>query len=84
MTELLGPKPPDWFVGDGCTMSPDGWWREACRWHDWCYATEMVSRWTADWYFYRNLLRLHVPPKQCLVYWLAVRTCGWRAWRKGK
>lgn len=34
---LVGPTPPEGFVDDGCTMSPDGWWRRACRIHDYEY-----------------------------------------------
>lgn len=34
---LRGPEPPDDFEGNGCTMSPDLWFREACRIHDWEY-----------------------------------------------
>lgn len=34
---LVGPKPPDDFKDDGCSMSPDGWWKPACRVHDWEY-----------------------------------------------
>ncbi|HRT03619.1 MAG TPA: hypothetical protein P5513_06730 [Candidatus Diapherotrites archaeon] len=34
---LHGPKPPDDFEGNGCTLSPDFWFREACRIHDWEY-----------------------------------------------
>lgn len=35
--DLVGPKVPDGFVDDGCSMSPDGWWRSACRVHDYEY-----------------------------------------------
>ena len=28
---LVGPVVPAGFVDDGCSMSPDGWWRAACR-----------------------------------------------------
>ena len=31
---LRGPDAPEGYVSDGCTMSPDCWWREACRIHD--------------------------------------------------
>ena len=34
---LVGPKPPDEFEGDGCSFSPDLWFRAACRIHDWEY-----------------------------------------------
>jgi hypothetical protein len=35
--KLVGPKVPLGFVDDGCSMSPDGWWRKACRVHDYEY-----------------------------------------------
>jgi len=34
---LVGPEVPLGFVDDGCSMSPDGWWRRACRVHDYEY-----------------------------------------------
>lgn len=34
---LKGEKPPEYFEGDGCTLSPNLWFREACRYHDWEY-----------------------------------------------
>jgi len=34
---LYGPVPPEDFEGNGCTLSPDLWFREACRIHDWEY-----------------------------------------------
>lgn len=35
--KLVGPDVPAGFVDDGCSMSPDGWWRAACRVHDYEY-----------------------------------------------
>lgn len=35
--KLVGPNVPAGFVDDGCSMSPDGWWRAACRVHDYEY-----------------------------------------------
>lgn len=35
---LVGPKPPERFICDGCTMAPDGWWYEACKVHDYEYS----------------------------------------------
>lgn len=76
---LHGPEPPDWFDGDGCTLVPDGWWREACRWHDWAYRSDVeITRWTADWNFLRNLLILRCPTRLCLWYWIGVRVFGRR------
>lgn len=34
---VLGPIPPRDFIDDGCTKSPDMWWRPACRIHDYEY-----------------------------------------------
>lgn len=58
---LIGPKPPEGYTTDGCTLSPDYvadrpvW--PACVIHDYHY-TGVVSRWRADWIFMRNLYRL--------------------------
>lgn len=35
---LVGERPPKGFACDGCTMSPDWFWFEACVYHDWAYA----------------------------------------------
>ena len=35
--KMVGPKVPLGFVDDGCSMAPDGWWRRACRVHDYEY-----------------------------------------------
>lgn len=79
---LLGPKPPDDFKGDGCTSCPDGWWREACRYHDWAYRSDVpVSRFMADCYLLCNLWRLGCPFGT--VMWSAVRIFGGRCWRTG-
>ena len=92
--ELVGPKPPPGFTGNGCTASPDylrgvPLW-VACRLHDWHYSGEAgVSRFLADHYFQRNLFRV------CRAYGLgrfrswvvsihysvAVRFLGWRNYR---
>ncbi len=87
-TELLGPHPPDGFVGDGCTAvieKPE--WVEACRWHDWSYvlirraivagAPKHIAkgmRRVADARFRANLKTLGGPARQ---YWLGVRLAGW-------
>ncbi len=44
--KLVGPEVPLGFVDDGCSMSPDGWWRRACRIHDYEYhlIRELVAR----------------------------------------
>lgn len=84
---LIGPKPPEGYVTDGCTMSPDYvadrpvW--PACVIHDWHYSG-VVSRWRADWRFMRNIYRLlragdfFLPSAVAvsLTYWWAVRTRG--------
>ncbi len=36
--ELVGPTPPPEYKDNGCSMSPDGWWRAACRVHDYEYS----------------------------------------------
>jgi len=91
--KLIGPKPPEGFESNGCTCSPDYladrpvW--PACVIHDWHYATGKVSRWTADWRFFRNLYRLlrigglifGAAFVLGLTYWWAVRTKGRAYWR---
>ena len=37
MKKLHGPEIPDNFVTDGCSMSPDMFWRPACVVHDYEY-----------------------------------------------
>lgn len=81
---LLGPRPPDNFIGDGCTSSPDGWWREACRYHDWAYREDVpVSRLAADWYLFCNLRTLGCPTRWAVWYFVAVRCFGRWCWRTG-
>ena len=84
---LIGPKPPEGYAADGCTLSPDYvadrpvW--PACVVHDYHY-TGVVSRWRADWILMRNIYRLlraedfSVLPALfvSLTYWWAVRTRG--------
>ncbi len=36
--KLIGPTPPLEYKDNGCSMSPDGWWRAACRVHDYEYS----------------------------------------------
>lgn len=84
---FYGPRPAVWFVGDGCTCSPDGLfgldWSEACRWHDWAYRYDTdVSRLAADWYFLRNLRVCGCPRRWAVWYFIAVRVCGWRHFNK--
>lgn len=80
---MLGPKPPNDFDGNGCTGVPDGWWYEACRYHDWAYRPDVpISRWLADWYFFRNLISRHCPMSLAILYWFGVRCFGRRFFRK--
>jgi hypothetical protein len=79
---LLGIRPPDDFTGDGCTGSPDGWWSEACRYHDWAYRADVpITRLQADWYLWSNLRLMGCPPLTALCYFLAVRCFGRRFFR---
>lgn len=84
---MHGQRPPAWFIGDGCSFSPDGLfghdWREACRWHDWAYRCDVdVSRWYADWCFARNLIERGCCLRWAIWYWLAVRLFGWKYWNR--
>jgi hypothetical protein len=81
---MFGPKPPVWFEDNGCTHAPDGWWTEACRYHDWHYSPwTRTSRIGADWYFFLNLICCKAPMHVCLYYPLAVRVFG-KKYFKGK
>lgn len=85
--KMFGPRPEKWFVGDGCTFSPDGFygldWSEACRWHDWCYRQDVqITRVWADLYFMCNLVVCGCPLRWAFWYFLAVRVCGWRHWNR--
>jgi hypothetical protein len=84
---MYGPRPPDWFTGDGCSFSPDGFWgrnwREACRYHDWAYRQPIpITRWIADVYFYHNLRLRGCPRRWAVWYFLVVRMMGWSCWQK--
>jgi hypothetical protein len=84
---MRGIQPPDWFVGDGCTCAPDATllrhWKEACRWHDWCYRQDVeCERWEADANLFWNLHECGAYWIVSAVYWLAVRCCGWTLWNK--
>ena len=89
---LIGPKPPDGYATDGCSLSPDYlatrpvW--PACIIHDWHY-TGVVSRWRADWRFLRNVYRLlagvSIVPRfgVSLMYWWGVRSRAGGAYSGG-
>lgn len=81
--QLFGPPPPADFEDNGCTMSPDGWWYLACRWHDWAYSgLAGISRLKADWYLFKNMRLLGCPPITACIYFLAVRCFGRRFFGK--
>lgn len=44
--KMVGPEVPLGFIDDGCSMAPDGWWRRACRVHDYEYhlIRDLVAR----------------------------------------
>ena len=93
---LIGPKPPEGWETDGCSFSPDYianrhvW--PACVIHDFHYSGAGVSRWRADWIFFRNLYRLlrggglafYASFAVALVYWWAVRTRAKGAYAVGR
>jgi hypothetical protein len=84
---MTGPKPPVWFVGDGCTFAPDRLFghelTEACRYHDWAYRCDVpLSRWKADWYLFKNLRECGCHRRWAWYYWGAVRIFGRRFWNR--
>ena len=92
---LIGPKPPETFATDGCSISPDAVYGRpvwpACIIHDWHYSGQ-VSRWKADWIFQRNVYRLlrmgglffAYSFAVSLMYWWAVRSRGGSAYNGGE
>lgn len=90
--KLVGPQPPDGFVSNGCSCSPDEigpvviW--PACHFHDYHYRDLGVSsqlRTQADRWLYLNLLECGASKVTALAYWLFVRAWGFRhyEWRAG-
>jgi hypothetical protein len=71
---LAGPKPPEGFVNDACSFSPDGWnavrWWPACVIHDWHYSKSgpSIRRVVAEACFMWNLYTL-------------ARRSRWRVWK---
>ena len=79
---MEGPRPPEHFVSNGCTCSPDYVGhhdlRAACHWHDYAYSRggSEADREEADYAFARNLERcgLHCP--YVGIYFRRVRLLG--------
>ena len=80
--------------GDGCTASPDLFYRACCDEHDVHYRTgktvdgTVITRATADRRLFRCMKRAGKTPLLGrflipLVYWCAVRVFARRAWRGG-
>lgn len=68
---------------DGCTMSPDGNWRECCDEHDYHYMARDVSRFEADKRLGQCISRRGFPVFGVL-YFMAVRVFGAGFWNKAK
>lgn len=89
---MEGPKPPDYFVSNGCSYSPDRWGgvdiRAACHWHDYAYQIGgcKKDRQLADSSFYRNLRRCDLGKFIANIYYRRVRLFGVAAfnWAEGK
>lgn len=81
--------------GDGCTDSPDFFYRRCCDEHDIAYRTgktvdgEWISRREADYRMFKcmqktgktPILGTHIIPS---LYWVAVRFFGDKAWKANK
>ena len=66
---------PSHFYDDGCSTSPDGYWKWACRIHDWwwCTRSHPQGTMTADWKemgdsMLKTLMTLRLPWG---LHWLA-------------
>jgi hypothetical protein len=77
---------------DGCTLSPDGWWRSACVDHDAKYfdGGSAADRKRADQQLRADMIKNGAPPAVANIYYGAVRLGGiassglpWR-WGFGK
>lgn len=86
VTDMRGPKPPDWFVSNGCTCSPDSLFGVdislACHYHDWHYrhrwpgGNNEKARYIADRYFLFNLKECGLPAPIAFFYYGRVRLWG--------
>ncbi len=62
---------------------PDGPWLEASIVHDYCYREQVpFSRFFADALFRELMARYGVPRWRRVLFYYAVRLCGWLWWRK--
>ena len=88
--QMVGQKPPDWFVGNGATCAPDVWFgvdvRPAAHFHDWAYSPwyrpstgnrDVAARYRADQRFLENLKRCGLG-RMRYVYYYRVRLWGER------
>ncbi len=50
--------------------------------HDWLYGAQPLTRATADEIYRRTLLALGVSAWRARIEYLALRACGWRAWKE--
>lgn len=58
---LKGPRVPDDFQDDGCSVSPDWWFRWACRIHDYEYhLLRTMTHGTREWKRGRRLADVHL------------------------
>lgn len=79
-----GELPPRAFVTDGCSMWPDGGWRECCLAHDvqyWCGGADMNRR-QADQAL-RSCVKELSGPAHGLFMYLGVRIGGHHLWPFG-
>jgi hypothetical protein len=88
LAQMEGPHPPDDFVSNGCTKSPDYvgamTLQPACHHHDYSYAlysftgeggTEQ-ARMKADTELYRNLVRLGLRRRRAYYYFAGTHVFG--------
>ena len=63
---------------DGCTLAPDGWWRQACVDHDevYYYGGSGADRKRADEKLYEDMRKLGAPRAVAAAYYYGVRVGG--------
>ena len=63
---------------DGCTLAPDGWWRDACVKHDekYFYGGSAADRKAADQGLRDDMIKLGAPRAVANLYYYGVRMGG--------
>jgi hypothetical protein len=78
LARVCGAAGFDRAKSDGCTLAPDGWWREACVTHDSRYfeGGSAADRLRADQELRDNMIKQGAPKAVANLYYYAVRVGG--------